>query len=375
MEYNNLHFILSTGSSTNTESDPPKKNEIVILSDKENQFVIGDGTSSIAKLAENPFISQNEILNHIDILEYKGIIKTADELPQENNSNGDVYIVGPISTDPDDESKQAYYWYIYTIDETTGEEYWQEISNFSDIPNPDWNETNENSLAYVKNKPAIKTGTGELSIVEGLDTEATGNYAHAEGYRTQADGIAAHSQNERTLAHGRGSHAEGVYTYAYGDYQHAQGKFNAIDYSSTYAHIVGNGTGDDDRKNIHTLDWNGNAWFAGDVTIGADNKKVATEQDISTLDTKITTLDNTKVSEATHQAAITDINTKISGLEDANEIQNSTIDTLEGDLNKLKEDVSAAVFAKQIKLTLTYTDEKSDTFNLMYIEETQKEEE
>lgn len=32
-----------------------------------------------------------------------------------------------------------------------------------------------------------------------------------------------------------------------------------------YAHIVGNGANDASRSNAHTLDWNGNAWYAGDV--------------------------------------------------------------------------------------------------------------
>ena len=36
----------------------------------------------------------------------------------------------------------------------------------------------------------------------------------------------------------------------------------------TYAHIVGNGTAEDARSNAHTLDWSGNAWFAGKVSAG-----------------------------------------------------------------------------------------------------------
>ena len=32
-----------------------------------------------------------------------------------------------------------------------------------------------------------------------------------------------------------------------------------------YAHIVGNGINADYRSNAHTLDWDGNAWFAGNV--------------------------------------------------------------------------------------------------------------
>jgi hypothetical protein len=52
-----------------------------------------------------------------------------------------------------------------------------------------------------------------------------------------------------------------------------------------YAHIVGNGTSEEERSNAHTLDWEGNAWYAGDVYVGSDSgtskdegsKKLATE--------------------------------------------------------------------------------------------------
>ena len=46
-------------------------------------------------------------------------------------------------------------------------------------------------------------------------------------------------------------------------YQHVQGQYNEPD--SKLAHIVGNGKSDSNRSNAHTLDWNGNAWFAGTV--------------------------------------------------------------------------------------------------------------
>jgi hypothetical protein len=69
-------------------------------------------------------------------------------------------------------------------------------------------------------------------------------------------------------------------------YQHVRGKYNAIDDADTYATIVGNGDADTNRKNIHTLDWDGNAWFSGDVYIGSTSgvnkdegsKKLATEE-------------------------------------------------------------------------------------------------
>jgi hypothetical protein len=64
-------------------------------------------------------------------------------------------------------------------------------------------------------------------------------------------------------ASGNYSHAEGDGTKASGGTQHVQGKFNAEDAAGTYAHIVGNGTSDNNRKNAHTIDWDGNAWFSG----------------------------------------------------------------------------------------------------------------
>ncbi len=60
----------------------------------------------------------------------------------------------------------------------------------------------------------------------------------------------------------------------------------------TYAHIVGNGTSDTERSNAYTLDWDGNAWFAGDVYVGSTSGtnmdggsvRLATEDDLSWCD-------------------------------------------------------------------------------------------
>ena len=55
---------------------------------------------------------------------------------------------------------------------------------------------------------------------------------------------------------------------ASGQYQHVQGRYNIEDQTNQYAHIVGNGATSDKRANAHTLDWSGNAWFAGNIKIG-----------------------------------------------------------------------------------------------------------
>ena len=68
-------------------------------------------------------------------------------------------------------------------------------------------------------------------------------------------------------AAGKYSHAEGFNTKASSFAQHVQGKYNIEDTEDKYSHIVGNGVSSSKRSNAHTLDWNGNAWYQGNVSI------------------------------------------------------------------------------------------------------------
>ena len=96
--------------------------------------------------------------------------------------------------------------------------------------------------------------------------------AHAENYGTEASGKNSHAEGLISIAKGNGSHAEGFGTVASAKYQHVQGKYNVEDTEGRYAHIVGGGN-DAERRNIHTLDWEGNAEYAGDViaTVNGNN--------------------------------------------------------------------------------------------------------
>jgi len=81
-------------------------------------------------------------------------------------------------------------------------------------------------------------------------------------------------------------HSQSDYYYyklvSYNKFDRASGKYiyNVIKYESNisawrkseYAHIVGNGTSNTDRSNAHTLDWDGNAWFSGDVYVGGTSQ-------------------------------------------------------------------------------------------------------
>jgi hypothetical protein len=129
---------------------------------------------------------------------------------------------------------------------------------------------------------------GEVTIASGRDSHAEGQgttaselSSHAEGQGTTASGVASHAEGSNSVAKGNYSHTEGIGTRASSGYQHIQGKYNIIDSADTYAHIVGNGKDDSARSNAHTLDWSGNAWFAGKVTVSSsptDDLDVATKQ-------------------------------------------------------------------------------------------------
>ena len=97
------------------------------------------------------------------------------------------------------------------------------------------------------------------------ESSQVGDYSHAEGYKTTASGVRSHAEGYMTTASGESSHAEGYHTIASGSYSHVQGKYNIDDPDEKYASIVGNGTSDTARSNSHTLDWEGNAWYAGTV--------------------------------------------------------------------------------------------------------------
>lgn len=111
-----------------------------------------------------------------------------------------------------------------------------------------------------------ETTIGDHSTSEGVNTEASGRAAHAEGNNTIASNSSAHAEGEYTEANALYSHAEGYHTRAVGQFQHVQGKYNELNLN--HAFQIGNGSSDEARSNACYVDWEGNAWFAGDVSNG-----------------------------------------------------------------------------------------------------------
>lgn len=135
---------------------------------------------------------------------------------------------------------------------------------------------------------------------------ASGICSHAEGNLTRASGHSSHAEGSFTIASGDDSHSEGYTTIAASDYQHVQGKYNIEDSGNKYAHIVGNGISDTSRSNAHTLDWNGNAWFAGDIYVGGTSQddaaavEVALKSDLASLSAP-TAISLTRIDEICNQ--------------------------------------------------------------------------
>lgn len=118
------------------------------------------------------------------------------------------------------------------------------------------------SYLSLSDAPSLYKGSAVDSIRQGRLTKANGSRSHAEGDSTEANGVC--------------SHAEGLCTIASGDVQHTEGKYNIKDSSGIYVHIVGNGSSTK-RSNAYTLDWEGNAWFAGMVEATAIILKSSSE--------------------------------------------------------------------------------------------------
>lgn len=144
-----------------------------------------------------------------------------------------------------------------------------------------------NSIIYIEDYSAIITSVDSvnkiITVSPSLVKEC--NNTAASVYVGNASGL--------------GSHVEGSHTIATGEFQHVQGKYNVADTGNTYADIVGGGTSLDNRRNIRTLDWNGNETLAGKLTVGSNpvnDMDVTTKEYVDDLPSEIVKISNTEPS-------------------------------------------------------------------------------
>lgn len=106
--------------------------------------------------------------------------------------------------------------------------------------------------------------TGSTTTIGGVNKSASITYT------PDSDSLAT---GEGDVASGYHSHAEGYNTLASRKSQHVFGEYNVEDSGGAdasvkgdYIEIVGNGTSGT-RSNARTLDWNGNEWLSGNLTV------------------------------------------------------------------------------------------------------------
>lgn len=161
-------------------------------------------------------------------------------------------------------------------------------------------ETDEYKLGhYATALGTHTTAEGDGAFSMGNGCSAIGTAAFASGGASIAIGAYSHTEGFATQASGKCAHSEGYGNTAFDYCQHVQGKYCDPGIPGKYAHIVGNGD-KDKSSNAHTLDWQGNAWFAGDVIVGgkkqedADAKVLATREYVNDMVGKINIPDGVK---------------------------------------------------------------------------------
>lgn len=144
-------------------------------------------------------------------------------------------------------------------------------------------------IAESIGEPVFARGTGSGSAVqinEAYPNQANGVGALAAGSGNVAFGAFSTAFGRLTTANTACTMTAGWGTNALGARSFVSGRYNVIDTSAAdsygqrkFAVIVGNGMADDARSNAATLDWDGNAVFAGKATVGA---APANDMDVAT---------------------------------------------------------------------------------------------
>ena len=106
-------------------------------------------------------------------------------------------------------------------------------------------------------------------------TEANGMNSYALGSNAVTNGLCSYALGHYAKANDFCSYALGNHTIANGTSQFVLGKYNIEDIQNKYAYIFGNGNEyEETRSNAYTLDWKGNGWYAGKVSINGTPTEV-----------------------------------------------------------------------------------------------------
>lgn len=141
----------------------------------------------------------------------------------------------------------------------------------------------ERSFAMSEGSVAIGDGAvsgAYHSCAIGNSAKTNGVYSVAIGHNAETGGYAGSA-----VAIGSSARAEGDSSFAIGTHAKAQSKdqivmgiLNKFDSTEKYSergkylYILGNGDFETGNSNAMTIDWNGNAWFQGEVYVGGEDQ-------------------------------------------------------------------------------------------------------
>ena len=150
---------------------------------------------------------------------------------------------------------------------------WRYAIYFKDVDKPTSSLTVEYETSASSTK-AFTYGTRDasdpqtnVSATFGVNLKATGLRAFANGNGCKALGNNSHAEGYYSETRATGAHATGASTVAYNPYQFVCGKSNAIGSADDLAFIIGGGnTSGSSRKNVFTVDFDGDAEALGSIT-------------------------------------------------------------------------------------------------------------
>lgn len=184
-----------------------------------------------------------------------------------------------------------------------GTKYNFEGSGHFSVNRKEFTDKGEYSVAIGRETTASAIGAiaiGHETIADGMhalalgnNTQASAESSTAKGFGTIALGRYSETSGHDTTANGEASYTMGTGTVASGSNQLALGRYNTEDSDGKYIIIAGAGASASNRKNVHTLDWEGNAVYTGTVSVATPTKdnhaatKKYTDDLNANLDTKI----------------------------------------------------------------------------------------
>ena len=154
-------------------------------------------------------------------------------------------------------------------------------------------EFNTNTGYRASCENSDNTVSGKNSSVKGYGNIVSGDVSSAEGNSNEVTSDNAHVEGMRNKVTGKYGHGEGYGNIVASDYQHVQGRWNEEDSEGKYVDIVGYGSGPEpeNRKNIYTLDTEGNAEFAGNILCIYGNEVINLGEALTGIETALSEIE------------------------------------------------------------------------------------